>query len=96
MLYLDKHKINKNRCSASLKNYLTLDGDINQKCKEIITNNLKSDEEIKMCSMIYTFSKPIYFRNNKFCLILYQENHSVKEAFIHFNIYKVSDRHIPI
>lgn len=61
-----------------------------------ITNNLKSDEEIKMCSMIYTFSKPIYFRNNEFCLILYQENHSVKEAFIHFNVYKVSDRHIPI
>jgi hypothetical protein len=61
-----------------------------------ITDNLKSDEEVKMCSIIYTFSKPIYFRNDELCLILYQENHSGKEAFIHFNVYKVSDRHIPI
>lgn len=36
MLYLDKHKINKNRCSPSLKNYLTSDSRVNQKCKEII------------------------------------------------------------
>lgn len=60
-----------------------------------ITNNLKNEEQIKMCSMIYTFSKPTYFRNNELCLILYQENHSAEEAFINFNVYKVSDTHIP-
>lgn len=36
MLYLDKHKINKNKCSPSLKNYLTLDGHVNDECKKII------------------------------------------------------------
>lgn len=36
MLYLDKHQINKNRVSPSLKNYLTLDGHVNDECKKII------------------------------------------------------------
>lgn len=36
MLYLDKHKINKTKVSASLKNYLTLDGHVNDECKKII------------------------------------------------------------
>ena len=42
MLYLDKHKINKNKCSPSLKNYLILSNNpdglcsINDKCKDII------------------------------------------------------------
>lgn len=36
MLYLDKHQINKNKCSPSLKKYLTLDGHINDECKKII------------------------------------------------------------
>lgn len=59
------------------------------------TNNLTTDEERKMCSIIYSFSKPIYFRNNKFALILYQENYS-DYASISFNIYKVSERHLPL
>jgi hypothetical protein len=36
MLYLDRHKINKNNVSPSLKNYLNNDGTVNEKCKEII------------------------------------------------------------
>jgi len=42
MLYLDKHKINKNRVSPSLKNYLILNNNpdglclVNNKCKDII------------------------------------------------------------
>lgn len=36
MLYLDKHKIDKNKSSPSLKNYLTLDGHVNDECKKII------------------------------------------------------------
>ena len=36
MLYFDKHKIDKNKCSAALKNYLTSDGFINDTCKTII------------------------------------------------------------
>lgn len=36
MLYLDKHTIDKNNCSPSLKNYLTLDGHVNDECKKII------------------------------------------------------------
>ncbi len=60
-----------------------------------ITKKFENDSKVKMCSIIYTFSKPIYFRNNKFCLILYQENYSVNEAFINFNIYKTSDIRIP-
>lgn len=61
-----------------------------------ITKNLKTENERRMCSMIYTFSKPIYFRGNEFCLILYQENYSTNWASINFNIYKVSERHDPI
>lgn len=36
MLYLDRHQINKNRVSPSLKNYLTSDGHVNDECKKII------------------------------------------------------------
>lgn len=38
MLYLDKHKINKNKCSPALKNYLTLDGHLDDEGKKIIKN----------------------------------------------------------
>lgn len=41
MLYLDKHKINKNKVSPSLKNYLTLDGHVNDDCKKIIRKYVK-------------------------------------------------------
>jgi hypothetical protein len=36
MLYLDKHKIDKNNVSPSLKNYLNEDGTVNEDCKAII------------------------------------------------------------
>lgn len=36
MLYFDKHKIDKNKCSPALKNYLTTNGFINETCKKII------------------------------------------------------------
>lgn len=41
MLYLNKHQINKNRVSPSLKNYLTLDGHVNDECKKIIKKYVK-------------------------------------------------------
>ncbi|MFN5773881.1 hypothetical protein, partial [Flavobacterium sp.] len=36
MLYLDTHKIDKNKVSPSLKEYLNSDGTVNQECKDII------------------------------------------------------------
>ncbi len=36
MLYLDTHKIDRNKVSPSLKEYLNSDGTVNQECKDII------------------------------------------------------------
>ena len=49
-----------------------------------ITKKLATENECRMCSIIYTFSKPIYLRKNKYCLILDQRNYDVNEKQLTF------------
>jgi hypothetical protein len=63
-----------------------------------INRNLKQDfptkEQKLMCSIVYSFSKPIYFRNNKYALIFYAETYEDYQS-INFNIYDVNSVRIP-
>jgi hypothetical protein len=44
-------------------------------------------EKADNCSIIFTFSKPIYFRNNTICLYLNQEQYSNTEIQLTYNFY---------
>lgn len=59
-----------------------------------LMQNFATMEEKLMCSIVYSFSKPIYFRNNKYALIFYAESYEDYQS-INFNIYDVSSVRIP-
>ena len=49
--------------------------------------NLKTEKEKNMCSIIYTFSKPIYIRNNSICLYLDQKRYRRGDRQLEFSFY---------
>lgn len=59
-----------------------------------LIQNFPTEEEKLMCSIVYSFSKPIYFRNNKYALIFYAETYEDHQS-INFNIYDVNSVRIP-
>lgn len=59
-----------------------------------LTQNFLTEEEKLMCSIVYSFSKPIYFRKNKYALIFYAESYKDYQS-INFNIYDVNSVRIP-
>lgn len=59
-----------------------------------LIQNFPTKEEKLMCSIVYSFSKPIYFRNNKYALIFYAETYEDHQS-INFNIYDVNSVRIP-
>lgn len=59
-----------------------------------LIQNFPTKEEQLMCSIVYSFSKPIYFRNNKYALIFYAETYEDHQS-INFNIYDVNSVRIP-
>ncbi len=65
--------------------------------KAVAINNIHSVFKItkvppkkhaNMCSIIYTFSRPIYIRNNSICLYLDQQRYSDTDAQLTFSFYK--------
>lgn len=59
-----------------------------------LIQNFPTEEEKLMCSIVYSFSKPIYFRNNKYALVFYAETYENHQS-INFNIYDVNSVRIP-
>lgn len=59
-----------------------------------LIQNFPTKEEQLMCSIVYSFSKPIYFRNNKYALVFYAETYEDHQS-INFNIYDVNSVRIP-
>lgn len=59
-----------------------------------LKQNFPTQEEKLMCSIVYSFSKPIYFRNNKYALIFYAETYEDYQS-INVNIYDVNSVRIP-
>ena len=59
-----------------------------------LTQNFPSKEEKLMCSIVYSFSKPIYFRSSKYVLIFYAETYEDYQS-INVNIYDVNSVRIP-
>ena len=59
-----------------------------------LIQNFPTEEEKLMCSIVYSFSKPIYFRNNKYALLFYAETYEDHQS-INFNIYDVNSVRIP-
>ncbi len=54
----------------------------------VFTNNEKSKEAIsRYCPIIYTFSKPIFLRNNSICLYLKQEQYGIDNTQLSYNFY---------
>ncbi|VXB24920.1 MULTISPECIES: hypothetical protein [Chryseobacterium] len=59
-----------------------------------LTQDFPTKEQKLMCSIVYSFSKPIYFRNNKYALVFYAETYEDHQS-INFNIYDVNSVRIP-
>ncbi|MBW3523538.1 hypothetical protein [Chryseobacterium sp. NKUCC03_KSP] len=59
-----------------------------------LMQNFPTKKEQLMCSIVYSFSKPIYFRNNKYALLFYAETYEDHQS-INFNIYDVNSVRIP-
>lgn len=53
-----------------------------------ITENLSTEKEKNMCSIVYTFSKPIFVRNGSIALYLNQERYRTNYTQLEFGFYK--------
>ncbi len=52
-----------------------------------LTENLESEKEKNMCSIVYTFSKPIYLRDKSICLFLDQKRFRTNYTQLNFSFY---------
>lgn len=70
----------------------------NSKCIEFsqietalkVTENLKTEKEKNLCSIVYTFSKPIFLRNSTVALFLDQKRYKTNYTQLEFSFYKLA------
>ena len=61
------------------------------------TENLETEKEKNMCSIVYTFSKPIFLRNNSLVLFLDQKRYRTNYTQLRFSFYSYeNDRWIEL
>jgi hypothetical protein len=53
------------------------------------TENLPTEKEKNMCSIVYTFSKPIFIRNETIALFLDQKRYRTNYTQLEFGFYKL-------
>ncbi|WP_330858772.1 hypothetical protein [Mucilaginibacter sp.] len=58
-----------------------------------ITENLQTENEKNMCSIVYTFSKPIFIRNGTIALYLDQKRYRTNYTQLEFGFYKLENNH---
>ena len=54
-----------------------------------LTEQLKTEDERSMCSIVYAFSKPIFFRDSSYCLYLSQAYYRTNYTQLEFYFYKM-------
>ena len=56
-----------------------------------MTENLPTEKEKNMCSIVYTFSKPIFIRNNTIALYLDQKRYRTNYTQLEFSFYQLEN-----
>jgi len=58
-----------------------------------VTEKLSTEKEKNMCSIVYTFSKPIFIRNGTIALYLDQKRYRTNYTQLEFAFYKLDNKH---